>query len=138
MSGVITIRGASDCRGTREKRARTWAQRMAADEPPLVVVGKSDDRMVDFACAFPAEDPKWGTRIDNLHVLLDYKRQSIATRLMGTLGTRIAWSSLGYRSSFGSTMSTVPPALPTRRSAAERWKKVPALALTVAYLWAGA
>jgi predicted GNAT family acetyltransferase len=73
-----------------EERARTWGQRMAADEPPLVVVGESDDRMVGFACTFPAEDPKWGTRIDNLHVLPDYKRQGIATRLMGTLSARIA------------------------------------------------
>ncbi len=72
-----------------EERARTWGQRMAADEPPLVVVGESDDRMVGFACTFPAENPKWGTRVDNLRVLPDYKRQGIATRLMGTLSTRI-------------------------------------------------
>ncbi len=72
------------------ERARVWSERMAAPAPPLVVVAEHDGGMVGFACAFPAEDAEWGTRIDNLHVLPGYQRQGIATRLMRSLAARIA------------------------------------------------
>ncbi|MDP7174362.1 MAG: hypothetical protein QF742_12060 [Alphaproteobacteria bacterium] len=76
-----------------EERARTWGQRMAADEPPLVVVGESDDRIVGFTCAFPAEDPEWGTRNDNLHALPAflwvYDVDSAARAAYGVLGGRV-------------------------------------------------
>lgn len=73
-----------------QERAKVWAERMGAAEPPLVVVAEHDGAVVGFACAFPAEDAEWGTRIDNLHVLPGYQRQGIATRMMRTLAARIA------------------------------------------------
>ncbi|MDP6953646.1 MAG: GNAT family N-acetyltransferase [Alphaproteobacteria bacterium] len=73
-----------------DERARVWAERMGAAEPPLVVVAEKAGEMVGFACAFPAEDAKWGTRIDNLHVRPGHQRQGIATRMMRSLAKRIA------------------------------------------------
>ncbi len=73
-----------------QERAKVWAERMSAAEPPLVVVAERGGSMVGFACAFPAEDAKWGTRIDNLHVLPHCQRQGIATRMMRALAVRIA------------------------------------------------
>ncbi len=72
-----------------EERQRFWRARFTNEPFPLTVAAFVDGSMAGFACAFANEDARWGTRIDNLHVLSGYKRRGLATRLMRALASRI-------------------------------------------------
>lgn len=71
-----------------EERQKLWRARFA-EEPPLAVLGFDGDTLAGFVCAFVNEDPRWGSRIDNVHVLPAYKRRGLATRLMCATAERL-------------------------------------------------
>ncbi len=72
-----------------DERRRLWRARFAEVPAPPTVAAWADDALAGFACAFIREDPHWGSRIDNLHVLPKFKRQGLATRLMRTIASRL-------------------------------------------------
>jgi len=72
-----------------EERRNLWRARFADAPPPLTVVGWVGDTLAGFACAFARDDARWGTRIDNLHVLPVFKRRGLATQLMCAVANRI-------------------------------------------------
>ena len=70
------------------ERRRLWRARFA-DQASATVVACAGDIVVGFACAFAEEDARWGSRIDNLHVLPSHQRQGLATRLMYAVADRL-------------------------------------------------
>ena len=70
-----------------DDRRTVWDQRFG--EPPrnqIVSVAESAGQMVGFVCAYGADDPTWGSLIDNLHVRADAQRGGIGTALMAQAG----------------------------------------------------
>ena len=72
-------------------RLKVWESRFQNPKPGQYVViaddqhAKPHDRMIGFACAFGEDDPKWGTLLDNLHVVRGLKRHGIGTQLMANV-----------------------------------------------------
>jgi GNAT superfamily N-acetyltransferase len=77
-----------------EDRLRTWTERLA-DPPPdqYVVIAEDDGTPLGFACAYGAEDERWGTFLDNLHVRADRFAQGIGKQLMSAVAE---WSIRDY------------------------------------------
>jgi RimJ/RimL family protein N-acetyltransferase len=72
-----------------EERIRVWRARLA--DPPasqLVLLAHEAGQLVGFACACGAHDPRWGSLVDNLHVVREAKRGGIGAALMQETG---AW-----------------------------------------------
>ena len=76
------------------ERAELWRARLAQPAAnQFVVIAQSRGEAVGFACAYGGEDPQWGTFLDNLHVLPEFKRQGIGAQLMREVA---AWSAGAY------------------------------------------
>jgi ribosomal protein S18 acetylase RimI-like enzyme len=77
-------------------RRRHWDERFRNPKPGQYAIVAEDEaadpaagpEIIGFACAFGNEDPKWGTLLDNLHVLPSLKRQGIGTQLTANIA---AW-----------------------------------------------
>jgi GNAT superfamily N-acetyltransferase len=64
-------------------RLTVWEQRLAVPrEDQLVVVAEDDAGIAGFACVYGADDPRWGTLLDNLHVRRERHQSGIGTRLI--------------------------------------------------------
>jgi len=77
-----------------EERLRAWRERL--DQPPenqFVQLAVDGAELCGFVCAYAAEDPQWGSLVDNLHVAAAAKRSGIGTTLMRQAG---AWLSPKY------------------------------------------
>ena len=48
-----------------------------------VVVAEREGELVGFACVYGADDERWGSLLDNLHVRTDLHRSGIGRRLVG-------------------------------------------------------
>jgi GNAT superfamily N-acetyltransferase len=76
------------------ERGALWHDRLAQPSAnQFVVIAESGGQPVGFACAYGAEDPDWGTFLDNLHVLPEFKRRGIGAQLMRAVA---AWSARAY------------------------------------------
>lgn len=63
-------------------RLREWTRRMSSPAAnQYTVVAEENGVMVGFACAFGAEDERWGSLFDNLHVLPNWQGQGIGKEL---------------------------------------------------------
>ncbi len=72
------------------ERLALWEERFRAPAAnQYVVVAQMDGTITGFACVYGAEDARWGSFLDNLHVLPGQKRQGIGTALMRDVA---AWS----------------------------------------------
>lgn len=72
------------------ERAQLWHRRFAQPAAnQYVVVAEAAEQIVGFACAYGAEDPTWGTLLENLHVAQDHKRRGIGARLVAQVAS---WS----------------------------------------------
>ena len=76
------------------ERLRVWRDRL--DHPPgnqFVRVAVDGADLVGFVCAYGAQDPEWGSLVDNLHVARTSKRHGIGASLMREVG---AWLGTRY------------------------------------------
>jgi GNAT superfamily N-acetyltransferase len=71
-----------------------WAERLAAPQPmSRTILADYEGAVVGLAHTILAEDPAWGSLIDNLHVEYALKRHGIGTRLLTLTGEAVsAWS----------------------------------------------
>jgi ribosomal protein S18 acetylase RimI-like enzyme len=73
-------------------RRTVWLQRLK-DRPPSQLVDIAVDatgQVVAFVCGYCDFDPRWGSLIDNLHVLPKLRGQGIGARLFRTVVARLA------------------------------------------------
>ena len=71
------------------ERRELWRERLAAPAANQhVVVAVDDDMVVGFGCAYGADDERFGTQLDNLHVRRDRQSEGIGRRLIGAVA---AW-----------------------------------------------
>lgn len=65
------------------ERLQVWQARLArAAANQYVALAWHSGRPVGFVCLYGGEDPIWGSYLDNLHVLPEFKRQGIGVQLM--------------------------------------------------------
>jgi ribosomal protein S18 acetylase RimI-like enzyme len=65
------------------ERLGVWRERL--DHPPanqFVQLAFADTELAGFVCAYGAQDPRWGSFIDNLHVARAFNRSGIGSTLM--------------------------------------------------------
>ena len=76
------------------ERIAVWRERLRAPLPSqYVVVAEDQGALVGFACAYGNADDRWGTNLDNIHVLPAQKRKGIGTTLIANVAS---WSSKNY------------------------------------------
>ena len=66
-----------------EDRAAIWQERLSA--PPanqFAVVAEEERRLAAFVCAYGADDSRWGTLLDNLHVHSEWQGRGLGRSLM--------------------------------------------------------
>lgn len=63
-------------------RLFVWTGRLAAAGNTATVLAEHDDRLVGFVHVVFDDDPRWGSLVDNLHVVHDARRTGIGTRLL--------------------------------------------------------
>lgn len=69
-----------------EDRAGVWQQRFEA--PPanqFVKLAEDNDTPLGFVCAYGADDPKWGTLLDNIHVTPEAQGRGVGAGLFASL-----------------------------------------------------
>ena len=76
------------------ERIGVWCERFRAPKPrQYVVVAEDQGALVGFACAYGNADDRWGTNLDNIHVLPTGKRKGIGSTLIANVAS---WSSRNY------------------------------------------
>jgi GNAT superfamily N-acetyltransferase len=76
---------------------RVWAERLSSPaENQYVLMAVDRDEVVGFVCAYGDADDRWGTLVDNLHVLPSHQGTGLGQRL---LSAAAAWSLARYPSS---------------------------------------
>jgi ribosomal protein S18 acetylase RimI-like enzyme len=67
-------------------RTGLWSRRLLnKPQRHFGFISLVDDKVVGFAFAFGDEDEKWGTQLDNLHVLPEYKGQGLGKKLLSAI-----------------------------------------------------
>lgn len=64
-------------------RRSVWLARLAAPSHSDTVLAEQDGRLVGFVHVAFDDDPRWGSLVDNLHVLHGQRRTGIGTQLLG-------------------------------------------------------
>jgi predicted N-acetyltransferase YhbS len=66
-----------------QNRLEIWSKRFAEPTPnQLVIIAEEDGEMLGFVCLYGADDVKWGSLIDNLHVRPDIKGRGVGKFLI--------------------------------------------------------
>jgi ribosomal protein S18 acetylase RimI-like enzyme len=69
-----------------QDRIRVWNERLSSPPPnQYVILAEDGDVVVGFVCAYGADDKKWGTLVDNLHVRPNRHGQGIGRRLLAAV-----------------------------------------------------
>jgi len=78
-----------------EERRAVWHERYANPRPDMYTLLALDDdeSLIGFACSFGADDPIWGTLLDNLHVTATHEGEGIGRLL---LANSALWSERHY------------------------------------------
>ena len=79
-----------------EDRLRAWTSRLTHKPAhETAIVAELENEPIGFVCAVGGEDERWGTLIDNLHVLPAAKGQGVGAALFGAAAE---WSLAAYPS----------------------------------------
>jgi ribosomal protein S18 acetylase RimI-like enzyme len=72
-------------------RERQWRQRFAAEDPDqcCFVVQRADGALVGFALAHRSDGPEYDGELAKLHLLRDYQRLGIGSRLIGRVARHL-------------------------------------------------
>ncbi len=66
-----------------DDRLKVWENRLAHPAPnQYVLVAEDGNTLCGLACVYAAEDPAWGSLLDNLHVRPGYQGRGVGTRLL--------------------------------------------------------
>ena len=77
-----------------QNRLEVWSKRFAEPTPNQhIIIAEEDGKMLGFVCIYGADDIKWGSLIDNLHVRPDIKGKGIGKIL---INEAFKWSKLNY------------------------------------------
>lgn len=77
-----------------EDRRGVWRERLENQKPnQYVVVAESGGEVIGFACVYGGDDPKWGSFLDNIHVVPGLHGKGIGAGLMKNL---FEWCSTHY------------------------------------------
>ena len=72
------------------ERRTVWTVKLAAPDAGPGWLARVNNEAVGFVYVRPREDPRWGTLVDNLHVLAGHQGLGIGRLLLHTVGT---WTS---------------------------------------------
>lgn len=70
-------------------RQAYWTALFAAPSARATILAERDDRLVGFVHVVYDRDPRWGSLVDNLHVVHDAKRAGLGTRLMARAAAEV-------------------------------------------------
>ena len=76
-------------------RRAVWSARLAAPAGTETVVAEADDRLIGFGHVVFDDDPRWGSLVDNLHVVRDRHRGGIGTGLLARCADAVARKARG-------------------------------------------
>lgn len=80
--------------GILSERIIVWRERFRVPlASQYVIVAEDQGILIGFACAFGGADDRWGTNLDNIHVLPNQKRKGIGTTLVENVAS---WSSKNH------------------------------------------
>jgi len=75
-------------------RLNVWGQRMSSPAPnQYVVVAEKGTDIGGFACAYGGHDGRWGTLLDNIHVLKEWQGSGVGRRLLARVAD---WCLVAY------------------------------------------
>lgn len=76
------------------ERQTHWQKRFdAPTDNQYVLVAETEGQLAGFVCVYGADDAKWGSLIDNLHVRPDMKGEGIGKRL---INEGMTWAKKNY------------------------------------------
>jgi ribosomal protein S18 acetylase RimI-like enzyme len=64
-------------------RRSVWSARLEAPKRSVTILAEEDKRLVGFIHVVLDDDPKWGSLVDNLHVVQERRRIGIGGELLG-------------------------------------------------------
>lgn len=74
-------------------RLAVWQERLEQPRSnQVVLLATVGDDLVSFICAFGAYNPRWGSKIDNVHVASVHQRTGVGTELMRQAAERLGTS----------------------------------------------
>jgi ribosomal protein S18 acetylase RimI-like enzyme len=71
-------------------RLAVWTQRLASPARTRTIVATQNDELVGFAHVVLDACPRWGSLVDNLHVLNDRRRSGIGSQLLSSCLSAVA------------------------------------------------
>lgn len=76
-------------------RRSVWSARLAAPTNSETVLAERDGRLVGFIHVVFDADPRWGSLVDNLHVIHDQRRTGIGTHLLNWAARAVSQQASG-------------------------------------------
>ncbi|MGI5239224.1 N-acetyltransferase family protein [Dactylosporangium sp. CA-139066] len=76
-------------------RIAVWTAKLASPAGTETVLAERDGRLEGFVHVVFDDDPRWGSLVDNLHVVHDRRRGGLGTRLLGRAAEAIGERAAG-------------------------------------------
>lgn len=77
------------------ERTEVWREKLSGTDAGLGWIVRVDNEPVGFVFVKPNADAKWGTLVDNLHVLVDKQGLGLGKRLLNQVGSWCAANAPG-------------------------------------------